>query len=317
MISTNFFKINIFIPWNRYTFLEINVLHANRYLYNLNQVYISGKTTTSSKIRTSSKLIFWSRETGIHFRNSTYIIKIDIFITWNVYTILEINVLDENRYLYNSNLVYITEKTTTSPKLIFSSRETGIYLLISTKFFKINILIPWNRYTFLEITILHQNWYLYNLNTFLEKQRLHQNWYFHNVKQVYIFWYQRTSSKLIILSHETGIHFWKSTYFMQIDICITWIRYTFLEKQRLHQNWYFYDLKRVYNFGNQHTSPKLIFLIPETCIHFWKSTYFFKINILIPWNRYSFLEFNVLHQIRYFYNLKQVYNSGNQRTSWK
>ena len=153
--------------------------------------------------------------------------------------------------------------------------------------------------------------------TFREKQRLHENWYFHNVKQVYTCWYQRNSSKLIFWSHETGIHFWKSPYFIKIDICITWIRYTFLEKQRLHQNWYFHNVKQVYTCWYQRNSSKLIILSHETGIHFWKSTYFFKINILIPWNRYSFLEFNVLHQIRYFYNLKQVYNSGNQRTSWK
>ena len=166
-------------------------------------------------------------------------------------------------------------------------------------------MIPWNRYSFLEFNVLHANRYLYNLNQVYNSGKTTTS------SKI------RTSSKLIIWSHETGIHFWKSTYFMQIDICITWIRYTLRKKQRLHQNWYFYNLKRVYNFGNQHTSSKLIFLKPETCIHFWKSTYFFKINILIPWNRYSFLEFNVLHQIRYFYNLKQVYNSGNQRTSWK
>ena len=180
--------------------------------------------------------------------------------------------------------VFISGIQRTSSKLIFLLPETCIQFWKSTYLMKIDICITRIRYTF------------------REKQRLHQNWYFHNVKHVYICWYQRTSSKLIILSHETGIHFWKSTYFMQIDICITWIRYTFLEKQRLHQNWYFYNLKRVYNFGNQLTSPKLIFLIPETCIHFWKSTYFFKINILIPWNRYSFLEINILHENRYLYN---------------
>ena len=211
-------KIDICITWIRYTFREKQRLHQNWYFHNVKQVYICWYQ------RTSSKLIFWSHETGIHFWKSTYFMQ--------------------NRYLYNLNQVYISGK----------------------------------------------------------KQRLHQNWYFHYVKQVYIFWYQRTSSKLIFLSHETGIHFWKSTYFMQIDICITWIRYTLRKKQRLHQNWYFYNLKRVYNFGNQHTSSKLIFLKPETCIHFWKSTYFFKINILIPWNRYSFLEINILHENRYLYN---------------
>ena len=286
-------KIDICINRIWYTLRKKQRLHQNLYFHHVKQVYICWYQ------RTSSKLIFLSREAGIHFWNSTYIIKIDIFITWNVYTILEINILHHNWYFHNVKQVYICWYQRNSSKLIFWSHETGIHFWKSPYFIKIDICITRIRYTF------------------LEKQRLHQNWYFHNVKQVYIFWYQRTSSKLIILSHETGIHFWKSTYFMQIDICITWIRYTFLEKQRLHQSWYFYNLKRVYNFGNQHTSPKLIFLIPETCIHFWKSTYFFKINILIPWNRYSFLEFNVLHQIRYFYNLKQVYNSGNQRTSWK
>ena len=183
----------------------------------MKQVSISGNQ------RTSSKLIFLSRGTGIHFWKSTYFIKIDIFITWNRYTILEINVLHANRYLYNLNQVYISGKTTSSPKLIFSSRETGIYLLISTNFFKINIFIPWSRYSFLEF----------------------------------------------------NVH---------------------------HKNRYFYNLKRVYNFGNQHTSSKLIFLKPETCIHFLKSTYFFKINILIPWNRSSFLEMNILTENRYLYN---------------
>ena len=180
MISTNFYKINIFIPRNRYTFLEINVLHANRYLYNLNQVYISGKTTTSSKIRTSSKLLFWSLETGIHFWSSTYFIKLDIFITWNRYTILEINVLHQHWYLHNLNQVYIPGK-----------------------------------------------------------KRLHQNWYFYNLKQVYISRNQRTSSKLIFLSRETGIHFWNSTYIIKIDIFITWNVYTILEINIRHQNWYF------------------------------------------------------------------------------
>ena len=151
--------------------------------------------------------------------------------------------------------------------------------------------------------------------TFREKQRLHQNWYFHNVKQVYICWYQRNSSKLIFWSHETGIHFWKSPYFIKIEICITWIRYTFLEKQRLHQNRYFYNLKHVYISGNQRTSSKLIFWSRETGIHFWSSTYFIKLDIFINWNRYTILEINVLHENRYSYNLNQVYISGKTTTS--
>ena len=271
-------KIDICITRIRYTFLEKQRLHQNRYFYNLKHVYISGNQ------RTSSKLIFLSRGTGIHFWKSTYFIKIDIFITWNRYTILEINVLHENRYLYNLNQVYISGKTTTSSKLIFSQRETGIYFLISTNFFKINIFIPWNRYTFREINVLHANRYLYNLN------------------QVYIteniFWYQRTSSKLIFLSHETGIHFGKSTYFMQIDICITWI--ILRKKQRVHQNWYFLHVKQVYICWYQRTSSKLIFLSREAGIHFWNSTYIIKIDIFITWNVYTILEINILHQNWYF-----------------
>ena len=132
--------------------------------------------------------------------------------------------------------------------------------------------------------------------TFREKQRLHQNWYFHNVKQVYICWYQRNSSKLIFWSHETGIHFWKSPYFIKIEICITLIRYTFLEKQRLHQNWYFHNVKQAYIFWYQRTSSKLIFLSHETGIHFGKSTYFMQIDICITWIRYTILEKQRLHQ---------------------
>ena len=206
--------------------------------------------------------------------------KIDICITRIRYTFREKQRLHQNWYFHNVKQVYICWYQRNSSKLIFWSHETGIHFWKSPYFIKIEICITWIRYTF------------------LEKQRLHQNWYFHYVKQVYIFWYQRTSSKLIFLSHETGIHFWKSTYFMQIRYLYNLNQVYITEKQRLHQNWYFYNLKRVYNFGNQHTSSKLILIKPETCIHFWKSTYFFKINILIPWNRYSFLEINILHENR-------------------
>ena len=238
----------------------------------------------SGNQRTSSKLIFWSRETGIHFWKSTYFMKIDICITRIRYTFLEKQRLHQNWYFYNLKHVYISGNQRTSSKLIFLSRGTGIHFWKSTYFIKIDIFITWNRYTILEINVLHENRYLYNLNQVYisGKTTTSSKLIFSQRETGIYFWYQRTSTKLIFLSHETGIHFWKSTYFMQIDICITWIRYTFLEKQRLHQK-----------------------------------TYFFKIIILIPWNRYSFLEFNVLHQIRYFYNLKQVYNFGNQRTSWK
>ena len=158
-----------------------------------------------------------------------------------MYTFREINVLHANRYLYNLNQVYITEKTTTSPKLIFSSRETGIYLLISTNFFKINIFNPWSRYSFLEFNVHHKNRYFYNL------------------KRVYNFGNQHTSSKLIFLKPETGIHFWKSTYFFKINILIPWKRYTFLEITILHQNWYLYNLNQVYISGKTTSSSKLIF----------------------------------------------------------
>ena len=199
-------KIDICITRIRYTFLEKQRLHQNWYFYNLKQVYISGNQ------RTSSKLIFLSRGTGIHFWKSTYFMKIDICIPRIRYTFLEKQRLHQNWYFHNVKQVYIFWYQRTSSKLIFLSHETGIHFWKSPYFIKIDICITWIRYTF------------------LEKQRLHQNWYFHNVKQVYIFWYQRTSSKLIFLSHETGIHFGKSTYFMQIDISITWFRYTFLEK---------------------------------------------------------------------------------------
>ena len=143
--------------------------------------------------------------------------------------------------------------------------------------------------------------------TILEINILHQNWYFSNMKHVYISWNQRTSTKLIFWSRETGIHFWKWTYFMKIDICITRIRYTFRGKQRLHQNWYFHNVKQVYICWYQRTSSKLIFWSHETGKHFWKSPYFIKIDICITWIRYTFLEKQRVHQNWYFHNVKQVY----------
>ena len=153
---------------------------------------------------------------------------------------------------------------------------------------------------------------------FVEKQRLHQNWYFHNVKQVYICWYQRTSSKLIFWSHETGIQFLEKhtsskSRFVSLETGIH-----FWKNNVLHQNRYFYNRETCIHFWKFNVLLQIryfdklkqkfqVFLYKQV---FWKSTYFMKIDIRITWIRYTFLEKQRLHQTWNFYNLNQVYISG-------